>query len=194
MNLVFIWQSVVLMISGLLLLRLAGRKSIAHMTLSQTMVIVSMGTIIAHPIVGLSVGKAIIAAGVFVVLLVALEYLQVKSNGFEKFLTGKSEIVIDNGMVQMDTLRKLRLTVDQLEMQLRNQGLHNIHDIKIGTIEPNGHLGYELNDDAKPLTVGQFKQMMASFSSQNPSVPALENEKKTQGESSVFQEIKRLDK
>jgi len=27
-------------------------------------------------------------------------------------------------------------------------------------IEPNGQLGYELKEDAKPLTIGEFKKMM----------------------------------
>jgi uncharacterized membrane protein YcaP (DUF421 family) len=54
-------------------------------------------------------------------------------------------------------LKKLRLTVDQLEMRLRNQGISNIEDVKKATIEPNGLLGYELQEDAKPLTIGEFK-------------------------------------
>ncbi len=194
MNLIIVWEAVVLVITGILLLRVVGRKSVAHMTLPQTMVMVSIGTIIAHPIVEHSVIKAIIVGGVFVVTLVIIEYLQVKFNGLEKFLTGKSRVVIENGMVKVDNLKKLRLTVDQLEMQMRNKGLTNYHDIKIGTIEPNGQLGYELNDDAKPLTVGQFKQMMATFATQNPTVPSSENETVKKEESNIFQEINKPNK
>ena len=42
----FIWQSVILILTGILLLRIAGRKSIAQMTLAQTVVMISLGTII----------------------------------------------------------------------------------------------------------------------------------------------------
>jgi len=159
----FIWQSVILILAGILLLRIAGRKSIAQMTLAQTVVMISLGTIIVQPIVEKSMVKAIGGAAIFVLAILVLEYLQLKSNTFEKFLTGKSKTVIQNGQLEIKQLQKLRLTVDQLEMRLRNQGVSNIQDIKTATIEPNGQLGYELQEDAKPLTVGDFKQLMQLY-------------------------------
>ncbi|YCA46340.1 DUF421 domain-containing protein (plasmid) [Bacillus sp. JZ8] len=159
----FIWQSTILILAGIFLLRIAGRKSISQMTLPQTVVMISLGTIIVQPIVEKSMVKAIGGAAVFILAILLLEYIQVKSNAFEKFLTGKSKIVIRNGQLDTKMLKKLRLTVDQLEIRLRNQGITNIQDVKTATIEPNGQLGYELQDEAKPLTVGEFKNMMAVY-------------------------------
>jgi uncharacterized membrane protein YcaP (DUF421 family) len=152
----FIWQSFVLILAGILLLRIAGRKSISQMTLAQTIVMISIGTIIVQPIVEKSMMKAIIGAAIFVISIIILEYVQLKSNAFEKFITGKSKIVVENGTLNVQNLKKLRLTVDQLEMRMRNQGISKIEDLKTATIEPNGQLGYELKEDAKPLTVGEF--------------------------------------
>ncbi len=161
MDISFIWKSFVLIFSGILLLRIAGRKSISQMTLAQTIVMISIGTIIVQPIVEKSVSKAVIGAAIFVAAIVILEFLQLKFNMFEMFITGKSKLVVENGTLNIQNLRKLRLTVDQLEMRLRNQGISKIEDLKWATIEPNGLLGYELNDDAKPLTVGEFKKLLA---------------------------------
>lgn len=158
-----IWKSFLLIIAGILLLRIAGRKSISQMTLAQTVVMISIGTIIVQPIVEKSVTNAIIGAATFVVAIFILEYLQLKFNFFEKFITGKSQIVIENGKLNEQNLKKLRLTVDQLEMRIRNQGISKIEDIKEATLEPNGQLGYELNDSAKPLTVGEFKKMLDAY-------------------------------
>ncbi|MNL89149.1 hypothetical protein D3C87_2193030 [compost metagenome] len=52
----------------------------------------------------------------------------------------------------MRALRKLRITVNQLEMRLRQLGISNMNDIKRGVIEANGELGYELKEAAKLLT------------------------------------------
>jgi uncharacterized membrane protein YcaP (DUF421 family) len=76
----FIWYSFILILAGILLLRIAGRKSIAQMTLAQTIVMISIGTIIVQPIVEKSVMKAIVAAAIFVISLIILEYLQLKSS------------------------------------------------------------------------------------------------------------------
>ncbi|MBU3573260.1 DUF421 domain-containing protein [Priestia aryabhattai] len=191
----FIWQSVILILAGILLLRIAGRKSIAQMTLAQTVVMISLGTIIVQPIVEKSMVKAIGGAAIFVLAILVLEYLQLKSNAFEKFLTGKSKTVIENGQLETKQLQKLRLTVDQLEMRLRNQGVSNIQDVKTATIEPNGQLGYELQEDAKPLTIGDFKQLMhlympvTSQASDSPQNLNMSNES-----SDIFKEINQNNK
>ncbi|MCM3584834.1 DUF421 domain-containing protein [Mesobacillus maritimus] len=169
MELSFIWKSFLLIVSGILLLRIAGRKSISQMTLAQTIVMISIGTIIVQPIVEKSVTKAIVGASIFVASIIIIEYLETKFNIFERFITGKSKIVIENGTLKVGQLKKLRLTVDQLEMRLRNQGISNMEDIKTATIEANGLLGYELKDDAKPLTVGEFKRLLNSY------LPSLQN-------------------
>ncbi|AXI30403.1 hypothetical protein CIB87_15710 [Priestia megaterium] len=189
----FIWQSVILILSGILLLRIAGRKSIAQMTLAQTVVMLSLGTIIVQPIVEKRMLKAIGGAAIFVLAILVLDYLQLKFNGFEKFLTGKSKIVINNGQLDTKQLKKLRLTAGQLEMRLRNAGISNIKDVKTATLEPNGQLGYELQEDAKPLTVGDFKQLMelymSSLSEPNASSQGSHNEISSKPFSDIFEEI-----
>ena len=72
-------------------------------------------------------------------------------------------------------------------MRLRNQGISSIEDVKTATIEPNGQLGYELMEDAKPLTIGEFKKLMNAY------FPKLqtdkENQHKPNKKSDIFQEI-----
>ncbi|AJI34434.1 MULTISPECIES: DUF421 domain-containing protein [Bacillus cereus group] len=186
----FILEAFILILSGILLLRIAGRKSISQMTLAQTVVMISIGTIIVQPIVEKSVLKAIVSALIFVISVVILEYLQLKSNAFEKFITGKSKTVIENGILNVVALKKMRLTVDQLEMRLRNQGISKIEDVKTATLEPNGQLGYELKEDAKPLTVGDLKKLIQpQFLNQNMMSNNLKDLQEKNNNSNIFQEI-----
>lgn len=188
MDFTFIWQTAFLILSGILLLRIAGRKSISQMTLAQTVVMISLGTIIVQPIVQKSMWKAIAGGAIFVVAIVILEYLQLKFNFFEKFITGKSKIIIQNGQLNIKALKKLRLTVDQLEMRLRNKGITKLEDVKFATIEPNGQLGYELVDDAKPLTVGEFKKVLNDYL---PAMLMKMEEKPESANTDIFEELKK---
>lgn len=186
----FILEAFILILSGILLLRIAGRKSISQMTLAQTVVMISIGTIIVQPIVEKSVLKAIVSALIFVISVVILEYLQLKSNAFEKFITGKSKTVIENGILNVVALKKMRLTVDQLEMRLRNKGISKIEDVKTATLEPNGQLGYELKEAAKPLTVGDLKKLIQpQFLNQNMMSNNLKDLQEKNNNSNIFQEI-----
>lgn len=72
-------------------------------------------------------------------------------------------MVVQNGTINVPELRKLRMSVDQLETRLRLNGISKVDDIKTATIEPNGELGYELKDEAKRLTKKEFKKLMDEF-------------------------------
>lgn len=158
-----IWKSILLISSGVIFLRISGRKSISQMTISQTVIMISIGTLIVQPIADRSIWRAILAIAIFTASNILMEYFQVKFNFLERLLTGNAKIVIQEGEVISKNLKKLKITTDQLEMRLRQQGIKKISDVKTATIEPNGQLGYELIEDAQPLTVGEFKKMMGSL-------------------------------
>ncbi|SDI19338.1 DUF421 domain-containing protein [Alteribacillus bidgolensis] len=156
----FIWESVVLVLGGLLLLRVAGRKSISQMTVAQTVIMISIGSLIIQPIVETSIWKTIVSSAIFIGFLLLMEYLQVKCNAIEKLLTGKSKVVIRDGQIQYDQLKQLRFTVDQLELRLRQQGITNPADLKTATLESNGQLGFEWMPKKRPVTVGDLEQLL----------------------------------
>ncbi|QOY33833.1 DUF421 domain-containing protein [Anaerobacillus isosaccharinicus] len=173
MDLDFIWQSIVLVFSGFLLLRISGRKSIAQMTIPTTVVMISIGAIIVHPIIEDSTTRTILTIAMFIAILIFVEFLQVHFNGLEKIFSGKAKVVIENGELNLTNIKSMRLTIDKIETQLRQNGISNISDVKNATIEANGQLGYELKPDARPLTVGEFKKLlggMVQIQNQSPDV------------------------
>ncbi|MEC2065839.1 DUF421 domain-containing protein [Bacillus inaquosorum] len=179
----FAWEALILIISGIILLRISGRKSISQMTLAQTVVMISIGTIIVQPIIETSLWRTLVAASIFTVALLLMEWFQIKANWVEKFITGKAKLVIEDGKLNIENMKKLRLTVDQLEMRMRLHGISSIQDVKNATIEANGQLGYELQDDKKPLTMGDFKKMM--------NVPAnTKNQAEPDKQDNIFEELK----
>jgi len=186
-----LWKSLVLIIIGMLLLRISGRKSISQMTIPTTITMISIGTIIVQPIAEESILLTILAAIVFIIVLIFVEIMQVRFNWFEKWIKGPAIIVIENGQFEERNLKKLRLTVDALEMKLRLQGISKISDVKTATIEPNGQLGYELKDSAKPVTVSQLESLFSQYfnGKEEGSDVALSNI--SNQETTLFNEIKK---
>ena len=162
----FIWKSLILVIAGIVLLRFAGRKAISQLTISTTVVMIAVGSIIVQPIVQKSVWKTMVATGIFVAVLIMVEYLELNFDFMEKIITGRAVTVIEDGKIITENLRKMRFTVDKLEVRLRQKGITKITDVKNATLEPNGQLGYELFYDAQPLTIGEFKKMINFLSPQ----------------------------
>lgn len=133
------------------------------MTVPTTITMISIGTIIVQPIADENLVLTLTAALVFILVLILVEFMQVRWNRFEKWIKGPAVIVIENGQLQLQNMKKLRLTVDALEMKLRQQGISKRNDVKTATIEPNGLLGYELQDSAKPVTLSQLENLLSQY-------------------------------
>lgn len=156
MEIHWIWQTVLIFIVGTFILRIGGRKSISQMTISQTIVMIGLGTLLIQPITGKGLTITLLAAMVLTLLMVLSEYLGMKVDFLETIITGKAIIVIEDGNLNIDNLQKLRLSVDKLETRLRQSGISSIDHVKYASIEVSGQLGYELKDDQKPLTREDF--------------------------------------
>lgn len=158
-----IWQAILIVMVGTFLLRLAGRKTIAQMTLAETVLMISFGTLIIQPVTSKNVWTSFIVGAVLVFTLIAMEYGQLKFDGLEKLITGKSKIIIKDGILNEKKMSKLRLTVDQLEIRLRQNNVTNINDVEWATLEPSGQLGFMLKQQSQPATKKDIIQLQQSI-------------------------------
>jgi uncharacterized membrane protein YcaP (DUF421 family) len=147
-----IWKAILVVLGGTLLLRIAGRKSISQMSLAQVVIMIGIGSLLVQPIAGESIWTTLFVGLILVVSLVVIEYMQIKADWIEKFITGRSKVLIKDGELQIDTLKKLRLTVDQLEMKLRQNQIRTLSDVQEATLEPNGQVGVILKESSRPAT------------------------------------------
>ncbi|MFF3923613.1 DUF421 domain-containing protein [Paenibacillus lactis] len=185
-----IWKSLVLIIFGMLVLRISGRKSISQMTVPTTITMISIGTIIVQPIAEENLVLTFAAALVFILVLILVEFMQMRWSRFERWIKGPAIIVIQDGQLELKNLKKLRLTVDALEMKLRQQGISKRSDVKTATIEPNGLLGYELQDSAKPVTLSQLEDLLSRYFNGAGTGHQDAASKTTDPEVNLFSEIK----
>ncbi|SFD66430.1 Uncharacterized membrane protein YcaP, DUF421 family [Lentibacillus persicus] len=155
----WMWKAVLIVIAGTFLLRMAGRKSISQMTLPQTVIMIGIGSLLIQPIAGENIWVTIGVGAILIATLFVMEYVQVKGNIFEKIITGKSKVLIENGSLHEKNMKKLRMTVDQLEMNLRMKNVKKIDDVEWATLEPNGQVGFSLKNDAQPVTRKEFNQL-----------------------------------
>jgi uncharacterized membrane protein YcaP (DUF421 family) len=158
-----LWKAVLILVGGTLLLRIAGRKSISQMTLAQVVIMVGIGSLLVQPVVGRNVWATLAVGLVLVLTLVLIEYSQLKFDFLEKFITGQSKILIENGTINVKNMRKLRITVDQLEMQLRQQNVTILSDVHFATLEPNGQLGYVLKQNKQNATKEDIQSILTQI-------------------------------
>lgn len=190
LDLHFIWKAIVVVIGGILILRLAGRKSISQLTVAQTVMMIAVGSLIIQPVGDRNIWITMVITFLMVSTLLFIEYIVLKSDTFETFIYGKSLIVVEDGQINEGNLKKLRLTVDMLEVRLRQQNIQHFSDLKWATIEPNGQLGYMLNSNKQYATKEDIQMLKLLIESNRSSPPNETTNTQASVSDNLFTEVK----
>lgn len=138
----------------LLLTRLMGRKLISQMTFFDFVVGVSMGSMAAN----LSIGKnnSIINATssliTFTILTILVGYANIKSIRVRKIVNSEPIILIDKGNIVVNNMKRARITIDQLNMKLRENNFFYLSDVEFALLENDGKLSVLPKSNKAPLT------------------------------------------
>lgn len=156
----WIWQTILIFIVGVLLLRITGRRSISQMSIPVTVMMIAIGTLLIQPVTGKGLWVTFGAAALLTLLLIVTEYMQIKFDAFETLVTGKAVAVIQDGQLILENMKKVKLSVDKLEQRLRQAGIANITDVEWATLEVSGQLGYQLNAEKQPATKADIQKLI----------------------------------
>lgn len=159
MGLTLVLKVVSTIIYGSLLLRLAGRKSIAQMTIAQTVVMLAIGTVLIEPLVGPELLNTFFVIAVTVGTLIAIEYSEIRCTFLKKIFTGEPVLLIENGRIKLKNLKRVRMTVQQLEMELRKSSIASPSEVRYATIEPNGQFGFILKEEFQAMTKQEYREI-----------------------------------
>ncbi|WP_228552314.1 DUF421 domain-containing protein [Gracilibacillus salitolerans] len=186
----FIWKAIVVVIGGILILRLAGRKSISQLTVAQTVMMIAVGSLIIQPVGDRNIWITMVITFLMVSTLLFIEYIVLKSDTLETFIYGKSLIVVEDGQINESNLKKLRLTVDMLEVRLRQQNIQHFSDLKWATIESNGQLGYMLKSNKQYATKEDIEMLKSLIESNQSNPPNERGQTNASVPDNIFTEVK----
>ncbi|MGI5840355.1 MAG: DUF421 domain-containing protein [bacterium] len=142
----------------LLLVRLMGKQQISEMTFFDYIVGITIGSIAADLSVMTEVPAAPTLLGMVIwcampVLLAAAGLHRV---WLRKVVEGEAVIVIANGKILEQNLRKLRITLDDLLAQLRVKDVFKISDVEFALFEANGRLSVLKKTAVQPVSRNDF--------------------------------------
>lgn len=123
-----------------LAVRLMGKRQISEMQPSELVITLIVSEIAAIPMQNTS--QPLLSGIIPVIVLVALEIaasvLMMKSGKFRKMMCGSPIVVIRDGKILQNEMRRLRLTTEDLCVQLRQQDIFSIEDVQYCIVETNG--------------------------------------------------------
>lgn len=147
-------KCILIYILGLILSKLIGIKIISQMNFFDFIMAVSVGSMIAKIIIDKDhvVFSGIIALIIFTLLTIATSYLNLKSYMARRIINAKTLILIENGRIIDKNMKRLRLTINELMMKLREKDVFNLEDVQFAIMESNGQLSVLIKSNKKPIT------------------------------------------
>lgn len=122
--------------------RIMGKREISQLQVIDLIVSILMAELIAISIENMDdpIYLAIFPIIVLVLLEVILAKISIKSKKFNDMMSGKPSILIENGKLKFKELIKNRYTLNDLLLELRQNGIKSISDVEYAVLEPNGKL------------------------------------------------------
>ena len=123
-------------------LRLMGKRQIGELEPSElvlTMMISDLATVPMQDF-GIPLLAGVIPILTLLALSMLLSQFSLHSLRFRELVCGTPSILIREGVVQQETMRKNRYTLDELLEELREQGYSGLEDVKYAVLENSGQL------------------------------------------------------
>ncbi|OAS16111.1 hypothetical protein A8708_05415 [Paenibacillus oryzisoli] len=134
--------------------KLLGKRQVTQLSFFEYITGISIGNLAAY--ISLDTDTkwylGLVSIGVWVTCTLGIEFLQMKSKKARDFIDSKGTILIRDGKLMEDNLKKERLTTDELMEQLRKRSVFKVADVEFAIMEPSGEINVLLTRENQPLT------------------------------------------
>lgn len=127
-----------------LLLRLLGKRELGQLSPFDVVMLVAIGDLIQQGVThnDFSVTGAILAISTFAFWSAVLGWCAYRFPRLQRMLDGEPHVIVRDGRYLRDNLRRERLTVHEVESEMRLAGLASLDDVAWAILEPHGKISF----------------------------------------------------
>jgi uncharacterized membrane protein YcaP (DUF421 family) len=124
--------------------RLTGKREVGQMTPFDLTLLLLLSNSVQNAMTGPD--TSLMGGAVAAVVLLSLNYLVAELSGinrrFRRAVQGTPSLLIHDGQLLLDHLKREHLTVDEVMRALREHGIGSIAEVAIGVLEVDGSLSF----------------------------------------------------
>ncbi len=135
-------------------IRIMGKRQIGDMQPNELVVTLLISEIAAIPLQDMSqpILFGLLPIFLLVIIELVISVLILKSSFLRRLISGRSVIIIKNGVIDQNAMKNLRLTILDLIELLRGQNVFDISTVAFAVMEVNGDLSVLLKSSDQPAT------------------------------------------
>ena len=133
---------IILYILVLIIMRLMGKREIGQMQPFELVIAIMIADLASIPMadIGIPLSNGIIPILALLLLQLLISIINVKSIKLRKFICGSPSILIYRGKIQEKTLKKEKITINELEERLRQNNVFSFGDVEYAILETSGQV------------------------------------------------------
>lgn len=142
-----VFRTIIMYTYTIFLLRLLGKREMGQLSVLEVAIIISFGSAVGDPMVGANIPilYGIVAITTVAVLQIGLETLINKNKKVEAIMEGAPNLVVDNGVINLEALKNENMSQEDLFRSLRFKDVKQLGEIHKAYVETNGQVSVLLN-------------------------------------------------
>ena len=147
-------RTIVLYLTLIAVIRLMGKRQIGQMEPSEFVVTMLAANLASIPIQdgAIPLFTGIVPIVTILGIELVLSSLCLRSMGLRRLLCGKPVILIEQGRILQENLRKTRVTMDELTEALREKDVLDLRSVQYAILETNGRVSVLLHAREYPAS------------------------------------------
>jgi uncharacterized membrane protein YcaP (DUF421 family) len=151
-------KSIAVYVFIIVAIRVFGKKEFAQLSIIDLVFILLISNSVQNAMVGAdtSLDGGLVAAFSLFLMNYVFKNISLFSKSFSKFIEGDPIMLIYQGQVKLDGLKKAQMTIDQLNAVVREHGVESVELVNLAMFEVDGNISV-LSDNFKKSTKRKHK-------------------------------------
>ncbi len=140
--LTIIYKTMVIYFIILLVIRIMGKREVGQLSPFDLVIAIMIGELAVFPIEErqITLLEGLLPIILLGILEIMLALISLKNNYLRGLINGRPEILIEDGQIKYQALRRTKYNINDLLQQLRKKNIFDLTDVKMAILETSGDL------------------------------------------------------
>ena len=142
-----------------IVIKALGKKQISELNIFDYIIGLSLGNIAAEMTVNddISIIEGVVSMTVYGIFSLFVSFITEKSITARRLITGEPVIIMENGKISRQQLKKCKIDINDLLQDARESGYFNISEINYAIMEPSGKISFLPKNKYHQVTPNDIK-------------------------------------
>lgn len=125
-----------------IIMRIMGKRQLGELDVGELVITIILSEIATNPITNpeRSMLEAIVPIATLASLEILTSALIIKAPLFKSILSSKPTIIVARGVIDFKQMKKVRISLEELVSQVRQNGIYDLNEVDYAILEENGKM------------------------------------------------------